>query len=213
MNIKPPHQAFNANPWTTESPQGRGRGRGRGRGGSSIRNVPGAVRNINSPPCHSPDTPCASASASARKVAPTGTDKSNPSADSVYREVNRRLNNGYRLFKLEKWNEAIEEFKAIKGANDKQEIQKIAGHTRALNKLGQFKATLNLLDQLPDSDDKSIIVSKATAFEGLKRYQEAEAQLLTLFKLENGIYKTDDTRPCNSHDTNLALVRPLGANG
>ena len=143
-----------------------------------------------------------------RKVAPTGTDKSNPSADSVYREVNRRLDNGYRLFKLEKWNEAIEEFKAIKGANDKQEIQKIAGHARALNKLGQFKATLNLLDQLPDSDDKSIIVSKATAFEGLKRYQEAEAQLLTLFKLENGIYKTDDTRPCNSHDRNLTLVRP-----
>ena len=202
MNIKPPHQAFNANLWTTESPQGRGRGRG----GSSIRNVPGAVRNINSPSCHSPDTPCASASA--RKVAPTGTDKSNPSADSVYREVNRRLDNGYRLFKLEKWNEAIEEFKAIKGANDKQEIQKIAGHARALNQLGQFKDTLNLLDQLPDSGNKSILVSKATAFEGLKQYQEAEAQLLTLFKLENGIYKTNDTRHCNSHDRDLTLVRP-----
>ncbi|MCW7553825.1 hypothetical protein NX722_14550 [Endozoicomonas gorgoniicola] len=118
------------------------------------------------------------------------------------------MDNGYRLFKLGKWNEAIEEFKAIKGADDKQEIQKIAGHTRALNKLGQFKASLNVHDQLPDSGDKTIIVSRATAFQGLKRYEEAEAQLLTLFELEKGIYETDDTRPCNSHDTNLTLVRP-----
>ena len=205
MNINPPPQAFANTTTTNISPQSLGRGRGQGSSGSPIAKVPGAVKKINPP---SPDTPCASASASARKVAPTGTDKSNPSADSVYQEAKRLLKIAFSLFKQGKSNDAIEVYKAIKAANDEQEIEKIAGHARALNQLGQFKDTLNLLDQLPDSGNKSILVSKATAFEALKRYQEAEAQLLTLFKLENGIYKTDDTRPCNSHDRNLTLVRP-----
>ncbi|UYM15322.1 tetratricopeptide repeat protein [Endozoicomonas euniceicola] len=212
MNIKPPHQAFSANPKTTDiSPQGRGRGRGRGRGGSLTGTVQEAVGKITPPPCHSPESDMTCASASARRVTPTGTDKLNPSADSVHREVRRRLDNGYKFIKQQKWNEAVKEFKAIKGANPQQEIQKISGHARALNKLGQFKAALNLLDQLPDSDDKSIdnrsiMVSKATAFEGLKRYEEAEVQLLALFEQEGGINKRD-IKPCNKHDTNLALVR------